>query len=552
MRGSIFDDPGDEKSWHISQRAESLSSYYEGRDPSWYASAVAPLTGANRVLDLGCGPGLALRALRDLGSSSVLGIDRWPAFAAMSTPEVPIIVHDLSLPMPFLESGSFDGVFSHYVLDYVSPICARQILREARRVLAPGGRLVLYVAAVGLAGGDESRTIPYSVRAVRALVEEAGFDEIEVEATSNGRNTVARAVAGSPPVARAPEEPWAAVEGDTQLSVLFSGASDGLTLEVVGEGRRASFQVDLPPAERGVGQRVAVAARAQRLAGGGTDLQLWTWHGLVPAVAERAIVEFPAGKMRIELDGEEVEHVSVWRPNDLGLEPVGNAHVRIADLPLCEKLDDAARSAEGRQVVIGPVTDDVEWERLGNCRNRFLIRRATSLGVDGLEREWLGGRLHGVALDVAELDGNSSYDVLLWAERRQSVLYLEGRDWESLVGVAKRRAADLDAPLVLVDPVLGHDAPVRPFPEGVAAFAADQNNRLVLLGAKTRVLVGQADLGRLAGRLLAGGAEDDRRSPGLDVDETLRHLTERTLLMRLRQTRGHSWAEVGRRPGRSP
>ncbi len=57
-RGSIFDDPGDEKSWHASQRSESLSRYYEGREPSWYASAITPLKGADRVLDLGCGPGL--------------------------------------------------------------------------------------------------------------------------------------------------------------------------------------------------------------------------------------------------------------------------------------------------------------------------------------------------------------------------------------------------------------------------------------------------------------------------------------------------------------
>src|SRR5262249_43061849 len=153
--------------------------------------------------------------------------DRWPAFAAESIPGARILAHDMTLPMPFLKSGSFDGVLSHYAIDYVSPICARQMLCEARRLLAPGGLLLIYVAAIGLGGGDAARTVAYSPATLRAMLREAGFDAIEAEVSPNGRNTVARALRadgdpGSGPRAGLPQQ--VPIEGDTQLSAGLRGA----------------------------------------------------------------------------------------------------------------------------------------------------------------------------------------------------------------------------------------------------------------------------------------------------------------------------------------
>ncbi len=546
-RGSIFDDPGDERSWHVSQRAEGLSEYYAGRDPSWYAAAIAPLAGAERVLDLGCGPGLALRALRGQGSSSVLGIDRWPAFAAKSTPEAPIVAHDLTLPMPFLESGSFDGVLSHYALDYVSPICARQVLREAHRVLAPGGRLVLYLAAIGLAGGDESRTIPYSPPVVRTLLAEAGFDEVEVGESSNGRNTVARARRGDGAAgAQPPGEPWTRIGGDTQLSAAFR-SGDSLRLELAGAGGTVTFRVELPSPGVGDGSRVAVCARTQRRRGGGTELQLWAWRGFAPLVAERALVELDAEEMRIAVGGAAAEHASAWSPAELSLEPRGNAYARIADLPEGGELSEAERGAEGRQIVVESAADAaVGWDRLGPGRNRFLVRPASRLDLATLDREWLAGKLHGVAVTADELGAGGLRELLLWTGWRQSLLYLEGADWAEILAAAEQRQAEMGGAVVLVDPALAASPPPASPDAGIVAFAAAHDRAFVLLGASSHKRTSAADLVALAGRLLLAGPAAPGPEVG-DADESLRHLTERALLMRLRQAHGYSPAEVGRR-----
>ena len=142
-RVSVFEDPADEKSSHASQRYSSLLKFYGDRGPGWYESVTSEFAGLARVLDLGTGPGLSLDALRAHGVREPIGVDRWQGFrrdgeAAGRS----IVLHDLTLPMPFFGSESVDGIFSHYALDYIPPIGVEQVLREARRLLAPGGRRV--------------------------------------------------------------------------------------------------------------------------------------------------------------------------------------------------------------------------------------------------------------------------------------------------------------------------------------------------------------------------------------------------------------------------
>lgn len=549
-RVSIFEDPGDEKSWHRSQRSESLCGFYGDREPSWYASAIAPLSGAERVLDLGCGPGLALQALLSQGATSVWGVDRWPSFATGPGESARVVSHDLTLPMPFFSSGSFDGILSHYALDYLSPIGMRQVLREAQRVLAPDGRIVIYVAAVGLGSRDETRTAAYRPSTMRLLLEEAGFDRIEADAPGDGRNSVVEArcpLASSSADGVEVGRTEVRIDRELQVSGSFFG-DGGVGLELTGRGRHALFRFELSEARSAEGARRSLCARVQRSAsGGGAELQVWVWQGFSPVVSERIQLEFAPVRLRLECGGR-IDHVCTWSPGELSVEPPGNAYRQPEDLPRADALTEAERGAEGRQIVVesrpGARIDPTVC--LGAMRNRFLIRRATAVGVSEIDSEWLSGRAHGIVLLADELVGEGPCDLLLWAGWRDALVFLGGSDWGGILAAASR-CAELPNSLVLVDPALSAAAPPQPPPPEVALFAR-AGRSFVLLGARSLAHTGDSDLEVLAGQLLHGGPSTGEAPYERVATENLRYLTERTLLTRLRQAHGRSPAEVGRRP----
>jgi SAM-dependent methyltransferase len=512
-QASVFEDPGDERSWHVSQRSGSLEGFYEGREPSWYASAIAPLAGSRRVLDLGCGPGLTLRALLEQGAEQVLGVDRWPAFQVRGGPEAPIVLHDLTLPMPFLPSESFDAVFSHYVLDYVSPIGVRQILHEANRVLVPGGRLLVYVAAMGLGGGDESRTSPYAAETMTALLEEAGFVELDVEPSPNGRNTVARA-RRSPGPRTAPSAASIAVEGEVQLCAAFSDVAGTLVRVGVGE-----TEVELA-----AGARTAVCARVATPVAGEVELQAWSWNEGRPASIKTARIEHPPAGITIECDGR-LEMADSWSPAPLAVESGGRPYVLAGELPDGATMTDAERGAEGRAIVVEREPLDAAGIELavGPGANRFLVRRPEpGDGTDGLEDDWRSGRAFGVVLEADHLAHGAHAEVAAWTAKRQAIVVVEGGSWPEIATAIGR--AGPTGPVVAVDPLLTGGEGGSP--DAIGELASTRDSVFVVPAAETAGLPTAA--------VLAG--------------EHLRYLTERTLLMRLRHVSGRSLAEVGRYP----
>lgn len=98
-----------------------------------------------RILDAGCGSGPLAKALVDRGAS-VTGFDSSEAMISLARKRLgeatELLVADLGQPLPFADDTFDDVVASlvfHYLQDWLGP------LMEIRRVLRPGGRLIMSV-----------------------------------------------------------------------------------------------------------------------------------------------------------------------------------------------------------------------------------------------------------------------------------------------------------------------------------------------------------------------------------------------------------------------
>ena len=98
-----------------------------------------------RILDVGCGSGPLLAALRDRGAI-VTGIDKSAGMLELARrrlgDDADLLVAELGSPLPFPDD-TFDDVTASLVLHYLEDW--GPALAELRRVLKPGGRLIVSV-----------------------------------------------------------------------------------------------------------------------------------------------------------------------------------------------------------------------------------------------------------------------------------------------------------------------------------------------------------------------------------------------------------------------
>jgi len=156
VRADLGDEGGvaDEAQVHLEREATGVREFYEATwadlpdDPepwAWrrrralLAREVLP---GERVLDLGCGAGRFVRALAELGAEPV-GVE--VAEGALERARRNVPGADLRLAEPDgavpLGHASVDLVWCSEVVEHVVDVPA--LLGEARRVLRPGGRLLL-------------------------------------------------------------------------------------------------------------------------------------------------------------------------------------------------------------------------------------------------------------------------------------------------------------------------------------------------------------------------------------------------------------------------
>lgn len=180
------------KEWSAAVHAPAMSRRTADRNARFLLPHLQP---GMRLLDIGCGGGsITIGLAAAVAPGEVAGVDvSEPAIAAARKAGVDVknLIFEIgdALALPF-DDGSFDVVFCHAVLQHLeSPL---QALREARRVLRPGG--VIGVADADFDGAiiaptnewldkaaavlARTRRNPRIGKELRSLLHQAGFSRI--------------------------------------------------------------------------------------------------------------------------------------------------------------------------------------------------------------------------------------------------------------------------------------------------------------------------------------------------------------------------------------
>lgn len=118
---------------------------------SFLIDALAPKRG-EAILDLGCGAGAEIQQILALRRGiTVVGLDRSEAMLRKARARlsryikrgtVTLVAGDAGEQLPF-PSNSFDAVFSAELIECLAAAKQIRLLREIRRVLKPGGRVII-------------------------------------------------------------------------------------------------------------------------------------------------------------------------------------------------------------------------------------------------------------------------------------------------------------------------------------------------------------------------------------------------------------------------
>ncbi|NKZ09347.1 class I SAM-dependent methyltransferase [Mycolicibacterium septicum DSM 44393] len=164
-----------------------------GRSKARLAADTAQLSSADHVVDVGCGPGTAARVAARRGAR-VTGVD--PAstmlrIARLVTPKRAPITWSVgtaeALPVP---DGSATVVWALATVHHWQDV--DKAVAEARRVLAPGGRLIAIERqsppdATGLASHGWTRQ---QAESFATLCRDTGFDDVSVAERGGGKGSV--------------------------------------------------------------------------------------------------------------------------------------------------------------------------------------------------------------------------------------------------------------------------------------------------------------------------------------------------------------------------
>jgi demethylmenaquinone methyltransferase/2-methoxy-6-polyprenyl-1,4-benzoquinol methylase/phosphoethanolamine N-methyltransferase len=178
----------------------AISMLGRGRAMRERTIALAHLVPGERVLEVGCGTGeIALRAKARIGpTGSVAGIDPSPEMIAVARQKAARANLDIDYrvagveALPFADA-TFDVVLSSLMMHHLPEALKPRALAEIRRVLKPGGHLLVvdFTEPTSRLGRLEPiwlihRQLPSDVRDLPGLLEAAGFAAVEAGPTGFG------------------------------------------------------------------------------------------------------------------------------------------------------------------------------------------------------------------------------------------------------------------------------------------------------------------------------------------------------------------------------
>lgn len=164
-----------------------------GRETAFREKVVslAQLRGGESVLDIGCGTGsLAIAAKRQVGQrGTVIGIDASPEMLTRERKKAKKAGVEVEFRNEVAEALSFhgaqfDAVLSTVMLHHLPEEARKECMREVRRVLKPGGRL-LAVDFGGVPAGRRSlighfhRHAIFDLREAVSMIEDAGLRPVQ-------------------------------------------------------------------------------------------------------------------------------------------------------------------------------------------------------------------------------------------------------------------------------------------------------------------------------------------------------------------------------------
>lgn len=167
------------------------SGYFEGYeqpskfDDKIYRYVRRMVDKSEKVLDVGCGPGMQAEAICPADKGKYTGLDvSEVAIQKLEKAGYKGICQDAAKPLPFPD-GSFDLIVCIAVMEHFLPHDAFNIMREFRRVLRPGGKVFIDCPSPHKGGyfwGDYTHIRPHTHGSLKHLSVDAGFERKNIRA----------------------------------------------------------------------------------------------------------------------------------------------------------------------------------------------------------------------------------------------------------------------------------------------------------------------------------------------------------------------------------